>query len=161
MNASRDSLLNPTLGDDARPAAAPYSTQATFFTGFFGGPFAAVALTAINSWRLRRMGRDWPVLLACLLAGLLAIWVLHGSTPAFAPVPAWWTGTFGNNSLRYAHRLVALILVGVGYLLHRKEQRNTDVLGITRPNGWIGGGLCTLGGFALTVLLIAGMGASR
>jgi hypothetical protein len=162
MNASREGLLQPTLGSDARPAAAPYSVQATFFTGFFGGPFAAIALIAINTSRLRRLGRDWPALAACLIATLFMLWVLHGPAPVFAPVRDWLTGTLGPTSHRYAHRFVALIIVGVGYLLHRREQRNTDVFGLSRPNGWIAGALCAVGGGALQAALIAVvLGSSR
>jgi len=161
MNASREGLLQPTLGADARPAAAPYSVQATFFTGFFGGPFAAIALVAVNSSRLRRLSRDWPVLAACLIAAIFMGWVIHGSAPAVSPMRDWLSSVMGQNSARYAHRLVALIIVGVGYLLHRREQRNTDVLGLSRPNGWIAGGLCILGSLALMAAVIAGMGSSR
>lgn len=161
MNASREGLLQPTLDTDARPAAAPYSMQATFFTGFFGGPFAVIALIGVSSVRLRRLHRDWPVLAACLIATVFMGWMLHGSAPAFAPVRDWLSDLMGKGAFRYAYRLVALIFVGVGYLLHRREQRNTDVLGLSRPNGWIAGGLCTLAGIALLALLIAAIGISR
>lgn len=161
MHASREDLLRPTLGADAGPAAAPYSVQATFFTGFFGGPVAAIALLAINSSRLRRLGRDWWVFAACLIATIVFAWMLHGSTPAFAPARDWLTSTIGEKPHRHAYRLVALIFVGIGYLLHRREQRNTDLLGITRPNGWVAGGLCTLGGVVLLAGLVAAAVASR
>ena len=155
MNASREGLLQPTLGSDAQPVAAPYSVQATFFTGFFGGPLAAIALIATNTFRLRRLGRDWPVLAACLIGATFTVWALHGSAPAFAPIRDWLTGTLGQSSYRFAHRFVALIIVGVGYLLHRREQRNTDVFGLSRPNGWIAGALCAVGGTALQAALVA------
>lgn len=161
MNASREDLLQPTLGAAARPADAPYSVQATFFTGFFGGPFAAIALVAVNSSRLRRLGRDWLVLAACLIAAIAVGWMIHGSAPAVMPMRDWLSSVMGQNSARYVHRLVALIIVGVGYLLHRREQRNTDILGLSRPNGWIAGAVCILGSLALMAVLIAGMGSSR
>src|SRR5690606_2809697 len=122
LDASREALLQPTLGAEARPAAAPYSVQATFFTGFFGGPFAAIALIAVNAWRLRRLSRDWVVLAACLSAMIFIAWLLHGSAPAFAPVRDWLHGMIGKNTFRFGYRLVALLIVGIGYLLHRKEQ---------------------------------------
>lgn len=151
MNASREGLLQPTLGQDARPAAAPYSVQATFFTGFFGGPFAAIALIALNAARLRRLGRDWIALLACLIGALLIGWALNGPVPSAAPVRDWLTATLGERSDRYVYRLIALLIVGVGFLLHRREQRNTDMLGLQRPNGWIAGLICTGAGFVLMV----------
>jgi hypothetical protein len=157
MSASRERLLQPTLGSDAPPVAAPYSVQATFFTGFFGGPFAAIALIAINTWRLRRLGRDWAVLAACLIATIFVIWALHGAAPTFAPMRDWLTSTLGPTSHRYAHRFAALVLVGAGYLLHRKEQRNTDLMGLTRPNGWIAGGACAVIGGVLLAAVAAAM----
>lgn len=162
MSASRERLLQPTLGSDAPPVAAPYSVQATFFTGFFGGPFAAIALIAINAYRLRRSGRDWPALAACLIATLFVAWGLHSSAPAFAPVRDWLTSTLGESSHRYAHRFAALVIVGVGYLLHRKEQRNTDLMGLARPNGWIAGGLCAvIGGVLLAIFAVIVAGSAR
>lgn len=155
MNASREGLLQPTLGEDARPAAAPYSVQATFFTAFLGGPFAAIAITAVNSWRLRRVGRDWPALAACLVAAVFLGWAIHGSAPAVAPLRDWLNDVMGERSARHAYRLLAFFFVGVGYLLHRKAQRNADVFGLSRPNAWLASVLCILGGLALLAGLIA------
>jgi hypothetical protein len=155
MNASREGLLQPTLGQNAQPAAAPYSVQATFFTGFFGGPFAAIALIVLNSSRLRRLRQDWPALAACVAGVLIAGWALHGTAPAVAPLRDWINTAFGERSYRYVYRLVALLIVGAGYLLHRKEQRNTDLMGLERPNGWVAGGLCTLAGVAVLAGFLA------
>lgn len=161
MDASREGLLQPSLDVEARPVAAPYSVQATFFTGFFGGPFAAIALLAVNSLRLRRQGRDWPVLGVCLLGAIFVGWVLHGPSPAFTFIRDWLSSVLGPSSVRYAYRLVALLIVGVGYLMHRREQRNAEIFGLTRPNGWVAGLLCIAGGLALLGILMVAMGASR
>lgn len=151
-DGSRERLLQPTLGQDARPASAPYSVQATFFTGFFGGPFAAAALVAINSSRLQRLHRDWPALAASLLLVLALCWALYGHGPALvAPARDWLRDNLGQNNYRIVYRLLAFLILGVGYLLHRREQRNADLLGIKRPNGWIAGTACALGGGALFV----------
>jgi len=91
-------LLQPTLGAGA-PAAAPLSPQATFFTSFFGGPWAALAVGAVNLARLRRARREaWLVALAALIAvaalaataiavarpELIAAWVPSGFRPSTA-----------------------------------------------------------------------------
>jgi peptidoglycan hydrolase-like protein with peptidoglycan-binding domain len=71
LSGPREDLLQPTL-TGAAPAAAPYSVQTTFLTGFFGGPFAALAILAMNSFRLRRLARDalvWGALLVLLAMG--------------------------------------------------------------------------------------------
>lgn len=155
MNESREGLLQPTLGQDARPAAAPYSVQTTFLTGFFGGPFAAIALMALNSSRLQRLGRDLPALAICLLGVVLIGWALQGSgLAAAAPIRDWLDANLGVSNYRYVYRFLALLIVGVGYLLHQHQQRNTDLLGLDRPNGWIAGSLCSVAGIAtLTVFL--------
>lgn len=147
MSASRDELLQPTLSED-KPGAAPYSVQTTFFTGFFGGPFAAVAIIALNSYRLRRAQRDVLALLALLAVGLLVGWIVH-RTDLGLSIQQSLSETFGRGSLRFVYRLIALVIVGAGYLLHRREQRNASLVGATRPNGWIGGIACIALGAAI------------
>lgn len=151
MNASREGLLRPTLSQETRLAAAPYSVQTTFFTAFFGGPFAAIAILAINSVRLRRVLRDLPVLAATLLLVVGGGWALLASTTG-TPAREWLDAMLGKGSFRYVYRLVALVIVGIGYFLHRRAQRNAALLGVQRPNGWIAGAICAIAG---TVVLIA------
>lgn len=156
MNGSREGLLQPTLSEDAQPIAAPYSVQATFFTGFFGGPFAALALIAVNSSRLQRLGRDLPALAACMIGVLLIGWALQGSGLAVAaPIRDWVAANLGERNYRFVYRFLALLIVGVGWLLHRREHRNTDLLGLARPNGWIAGALCAVAGGAVLAAFIA------
>src|SRR5262245_9774550 len=77
MTGSRDELLQPSLADDARPAAAPYSVQTTFLTGFFGGPFAATAIFITNAVRMKRVARDAPVWIAMLIAIVAGWWFMQ------------------------------------------------------------------------------------
>lgn len=154
MNSSRESLLQPSLGDADPPPAAPYSVQTSFLSGFFGGPFAAIGMLAINSFRLRRVARDTPVWIAILASVLIGAWALYHTAPG-ADALARFNEQFGAGSLRYAYRIIALLIVGMGYLLHRREQRNSDLLGLPRPNGWIPGIICTVGGIALLTVLKA------
>jgi hypothetical protein len=147
MSASRDELLQPTLSEQAQ-SAAPYSIQATFFTGFFGGPFAALAIIGVNSVRLRRLQRDVLVLTTLLALVLLVGWMFYATQLGLA-MQAWLTETFGRGNLRFVSRLSGLLVVGAGYLLHRREQRNAELVGMKRPNGWIAGIACVVIGSAL------------
>ena len=153
MNMSREDLLQPSLANDSAPAAAPYSVRTTFLTGFFGGPFAAIAILATNSVRLRRVFRDLPVILVSAAVLLVGSWALQ-KTAGGAVARQWLDETIGANNLRYVYRLLALMIVGCGYLLHRQEQINSDLVGLKRPNGWIAGLICIVGGFVLLSILI-------
>jgi hypothetical protein len=153
LSGPREDLLQPTLTGNAR-AAAPYSVQTTFLTGFFGGPFGALAICATNSVRLRRVSKDvtvWVVLLAALALGG---WLLFHS-PTGADVRAWFTDQFGGRAGRLSGQASGLVIVGIGYLLHRKEQVNADLMGLTRPNGWVAGVLCIVFGIMLSVAYIS------
>lgn len=153
LSGPREDLLQPSLTGNAR-AAAPYSVQTTFLTGFFGGPFGALAICATNSVRLRRVSKDvavWVVLLAALAVGG---WLLFHSTTG-ADVRGWFTEQFGGRATRFSGQLTGLAVVGIGYLLHRKEQVNADLMGLTRPNGWIGGVACIVFGMALSIAFIS------
>jgi hypothetical protein len=152
MSERREDLLQPSLTDDAPPAAAPYSVQTTFLTGFFGGPFAAIAIFAVNSFRLRRVPRDvpaWLVMLACILMG----WWAVGNTALGAAGVEWLREQFGPSGARFGYRIVALLIVGAGYFLHRTEQRAATLAGLTRPNGLVAGLLCIGAGIALLTIL--------
>jgi hypothetical protein len=153
VSGPREDLLQPTLTGTA-PAAAPYSVQTTFLTGFFGGPFAALAILALNSFRLRRVARDalvWSALLAALGIGG---WLLFHSA-AGADVRSWFADQFGRRAASFAGHALGLMIVGVGYLFHRREQVSADLMGLARPNGWIGGVGCIVIGLALSIAFFA------
>ena len=82
------------------------------------------------------------------------MWVLYASE-AGAPARAWLEAAVGNSNRRLVTRLAALLLVGAGYLLHRREQRNADLFALKRPNGWVGGLICCLTGGLLFAILLA------
>ncbi|MCW5621944.1 MAG: hypothetical protein KIS79_12635 [Burkholderiales bacterium] len=156
MNSPREDLLRPSLSGGDSPVSAPYSMQTTFLTGFFGGPFAAIAIFAINSFRLRRISRDLPVGIGMLLVVLLGMWVLHRTAPGGAAL-AWLEASLGSRSIRFVHQMAGLLIVGAAYLLHRREQRNSDLLGLKRPNGWVAGIACILLGTALSIVCLAAL----
>ena len=112
--------------------------QTTFLAGFFGGPFAAIAIFAINSFRLRRISRDLPAGIGMLLVVLLGMWVLHRTAPGGAAL-AWLEASLGSRSIRFVHQVAGLLLVGVAYLLHRREQRNSGPAR-SETAEWLGGG---------------------
>jgi hypothetical protein len=149
---SREELLRPSLADDSPPAAAPYSVQTTFLSGFFGGPFAAAALFAVNAVRMKRVARDAPVCVA-MLAAIVGGWWLLQHTDAGAAVQAWLSAQLGRTGPRFGYRIAALVFVGIGYLVHRREQRTATLAGLDRPNGLIAGLLCIGLDVALLALL--------
>ena len=153
MSEAREELLRPSLSG-SETLVAPYSVQTTFLTGFFGGPLAAVAILLVNSYRLRRVPRDLPAIVAMLAAVLLGMWALSAAS-AGAPVAGWIESQLGSRGLRSTYQAAALVIVGIGYLMHRKEQRNCDMSELRRPNGWIAGLSCILlGGAAMVAFLL-------
>jgi len=149
MTMSRDELLRPSLGD-AVAARAPYSVRTTFLTAFFGGPLAALAIIVLNSVRLRRWLPDLPVL-GVVLAGFIAFVLALYWTEWGGGLRAYLQAIAGERALTYLFRLIALGFFGLGYALHRKEQRSADLIGMARPNGWIGGIACGIGGLIVQV----------
>jgi hypothetical protein len=161
MSTSQNDLLQPTLDSNAPVLMAPYSVQTTFFTGFFGGPLAALGIIGLNSYRLCRLSRDLPSLIALGVAVLAATWFIFAS-PSGLPVLAWITDLADGSGRRIVTRFLGLLFVGAGYLLHRREQRNANLLDVKRPNGWIGGSICFLVGgvlFALFLIILQRAGS--
>jgi hypothetical protein len=155
MSFSRDELLRPTLRGTT-VVRAPYSVQAGFLTAFFGGPFAAIAMTAVNSVRLHRLTRDLLPLGLMLVAyiGFAAALTL---TPWGAELRAQLTVFAGPRAVTYLHRFIGLLLFGLSYALHRKEQRSADLIGLDRPNGWIAGIACIVAGLILQGALLGAL----
>lgn len=137
MSIPRDELLQPSLSL-SRTTRAPYSVITTVLTAFFGGPLAIIGITGLNAWRLGRLRRDAIPLLIALAAYLGLVWSL-ALTEWGTAFQASLLKMIGLKTMFNIYRLVALIMCGLGYLLHRNEQRSANVLGMVRPNGWIAG----------------------
>jgi uncharacterized membrane protein len=144
MSIPREELLKPSLSL-THTTRAPYSITTTVMTAFFGGPLSIIGLTALNAWRLGRLMRDAIPLVIALAAYFVFLWVL--AQPE-------WGGVFLEAMKKHTgieipiiFRFFALILCGLGYSLHRKEQRNADLAGMVRPNGWIAGIAFIVGNF--------------
>jgi len=153
----REDLLQPSLGA-SDVLVAPPSTQAMFLTSFFGGPAAAVAVIAVASHRLRRLWLDLPLLLLLLIAPLALIaWVrLANSSAGFR---AWLTDALGESGVTYLYRAMALLCFAIGYWMHREAHRNSNLVGLKHPNGWLVGIPCILFGYAFSVLAIMAIAA--
>jgi hypothetical protein len=149
MNQEED-LLRPTLGGAGATRNSIYSTTTGYLAAFFGGPIAAVVVALVNSQRLGRLSRDWP--LAALAIGAQAAfiqWQLgHGPSSGDAP----------DASLQQLlQRLLGLAFFGLAYLLHRRYFRNMTVAGIKPPSGWVLGIGAIVGGLAVNLAMRTGM----
>jgi hypothetical protein len=101
-----------------------YSASAGWAASIFGGAIGCAAVALINSYRLRRLHRDW---LIAPVAVLIAIG------------PLWWRYRLGGGAWLRAHDLPDLTrlmaqLLGIGlfavtYLLHRRIYRGMNFTG--------------------------------
>jgi len=161
VSTFRGDLLQPSLGQRGQPPrAAPFSTTTGFVSSFFGGPFAALIISALNVHRCGRWKADAPWLaLVLLLALAWSAWL--PSTSFYASWHASVVGALGRSGWRYAGQVVALALYGLMYWRHRGEDRAADLFGLKRPNGWLGGLIATAAGFGLSMLMYVLFAAER
>ena len=149
----RDDLLQPSLSIE-KIAAAPPSTQAMFLTSFFGGPIAAVMMIAVASFRLRRLVRDLPLLIVLLGAPIGAFAWLQTSVAAEG-IRLWIQSNVGSSGFEFLIRLAGLMCFGIGYWLHAQAHRNSALLGLKAPNGWLVGVPCIVIGFFLLMYILS------
>lgn len=157
----RHDLLQPSLAADsaAEPRAAPYSETTGLVTAFFGGPFAITTLVGINAARTGRLARDAVWLGAMVVA--YGVWLyLAYASPGAPAIQRFFFDLVGNGGLPMAERLMALLFMAGGYLLHRSEQRTATLFALRRPNGIVMGACLVVAGMfvtrALDALLVAG-----
>lgn len=138
-------LLRPSLASP-RTAAALYSPRSSFLLGFFMGPLPLILYSALNSIRLKRAGDMAAYAIA--LAAFIAL--MYASFMDPRPAALVWINTqLGDrSSMRGASRILAVVLWGCFYLMHRKEHRSVDLLG-ARPSPWIAAIGCALAGTGL------------
>jgi hypothetical protein len=153
MNTPRDKLLKPSLSQP-HTTKAPYSNEDTFLTALIGGTFAIIGMTAFNAWRLGRLGRDAVPLIIMLAAYLGLVWTLV--QPEWGPAIQQAVKNYtGLPAVLIISRFISLTLCGLFIFLHRNEQRGADIMGLERPNGWIGGTLFCMAGITYDVYLCA------
>jgi hypothetical protein len=141
-------LLKPSLGSEASAATSIYSTTTGYLAAFFGGPIGGAAIALTNSWRLKRLGKDWPLaLVAIALTVGMAWWEQR------AGGLAWLTKQLGSSGPRFAVRVVGLAMFAVIYLIHRRYYRNMDMMGITAPKGYAPGIAAIIAGIAVMAAL--------
>lgn len=143
-------LLRPSLSADHNPSAAIYTIRTAFLTTFIGGPIAGAAIALLNSYRLKRLTADWPlVLVAMALSALLAWMATHGGWH-------WLDAALGRGSGSIGARVINLVYFAIVYAVHRTYFKSMSVLGITAPNGLpVGIGAIILGLFANVGLMKA------
>lgn len=156
MNPHQDELLKPSLATGT--AGVPiYSAQAMFFTAFFGGPLAAVFLSALNSRRLARLPRDLPWYLLGALLGLGVMWVAFASPETFQLGAAGESSTDARRGARYVSRALALLLWAGYYWLHRPEYRAMTMMDVKPPSPWVPAIASIIAALAISVAVTLGL----
>jgi hypothetical protein len=142
-------LLQPSIGRVDSPQRAIYSATAGYLTAFFGGPFAAIGMAGLNAWRLGRLRTD-----ALALAGGIALAV---GLVAFLLRPelfGYQELEFAARDVRIASRVLALLLFGAYWLMHRRYYRGMQILGLEPPRPWPAAIACVAVNFAAMMLLV-------
>jgi hypothetical protein len=144
----RNELLQPSLGSDASPASSIYSATTGYVAAFFGGPIGGAAVALTNSWRLKRLGKDWPLALVAIALTVGTAWWEQRAGGL-----AWLDSHFGRSGQRFAVRIVGLAMFGIIYLIHRRYYRNMVMMGIKPPAGWGVGIAAVIVGMAILAAL--------
>jgi hypothetical protein len=143
---TRDDLLQASLGHDG-PATSIYSAGTGYVASFFGGPIAGATIALVNSYRLKRLGTDWPL-------GLLALGVTVGPMWWWLRGGAHWAISHGAVGVQQVvSRALGLGFFALVYALHRQYYRNMALFGLRPPAGWPIGLAAVIGSLALTYVL--------
>ena len=138
------SLLTPSLSSKTAPSTALYSVQSSFMVAFFGGGFAIILYSALNSWKLRRPLDGLAYAVAAAL-----IFALHYAVAFMWPPLMALFNTLGDSSPRYAMRALSLLLFGAFFLLHRKQHRAGALFGVAPLSPWIPAIACMVAGYGI------------
>ena len=149
---SSDDLLRPTLSDYRKPPSL-YNSTGFFLSAFFGGPVGAGLYAAANTFRLGRLARDLPVIIAITAGAFLLLIELDGMG-VLARLGSYLGGTKARNLEIYV-RAMGIASFGAIYLLHRGYFRAARVSGVTPLKGWIPGIAAVLAGYAANIAFIA------
>jgi hypothetical protein len=141
---SNDELLRPTLADYRKPPSLYHSTG-FFVSAFFGGPVGAGLYAGANAWRLGRLSRDLPVILAVVAAALLGILEIYRA--GMLQALAHWLGGSLSRNLSIIVRTFGIATFGAIYLAHRRFFRAAQVSGVKPLPGWLPGIVATSAGY--------------
>jgi hypothetical protein len=146
---SGDDLLRQSIGKVDNPQRPIYSATAGYLTAFFGGPFAAVGMAGLNAWRLGRLRTDALALAGCaaLAVGLITFLL---RPDLFGPADF----GFSTRDVRIGARVLALLLFGAFWLLHRRYYRAMQLLGLEPPSPWLPAIACIVANVLLMMLLL-------
>jgi hypothetical protein len=144
-----ETLLIPSLSHDEGDVQAIYSPTALMLTAFFGGPFAVILMTALNSQKLKRVRTDVSYLLFGAALSTAFIKLMYGSAIAATVFPA-----AGENAPRLLVRAVSLALFAGAYGLHRRAYRNMRFAGLAAPRALpVALGCIVLGSLLLSAVI--------
>lgn len=149
MSQPSSVLLQPSL---SQAASAPFfSARATFFVAFFGGPFAACLIHALNARTMGRLRQDaFPLALAMIAAVavlLVSILGVQGHLEWFPQVLT------GRQGARFAIRFLGLAVWGAFYLLHRPLHRAAQLNDSPHRSPWIAGIGCVFAAAMLHLVI--------
>jgi hypothetical protein len=145
-----DDLLKPSLSGTNAQATAIYSATTGYVAAFLGGPVAAATIAMLNSWRLRRLSKDWPLaLLAVALLYAMLSWEYQKGGDE------WLTRYLGSSGPRALRSVVSLVFFCGIYLLHHRSYRSMQLLGVKAPSGWVPGIIAVILGFLVTYAFMA------
>ena len=104
-----EGLLEPSLRGDGQ-AVPIYSATTGYLIAFFGGPLAGCGIALIDAYRLRRLGREWPLAIAAvLLTGGLFAWQERGGE-------VWAERLLGRGAGGLMYRVLGVVFFGAVYL---------------------------------------------
>jgi hypothetical protein len=119
-------------------------------SAIFGGPVAAAVIALINSWRLRRLSKDWVLApLAVVLLYVMLWWEYQQGGNE------WLTGHLGSSGPAALRSVVSLLFFCGIYLLHYKSYRSMQLLGLKAPSGWVPGLIAVIIGAAVIYAFVA------
>lgn len=144
----REDLLRPTLSDYRKPPAL-YGSTGFILSAFFGGPVGAGVYAGANAWRLGRLSRDLPLIVALVAAAFLALLELQRAG-ALEQVAHWLGGSRAGN-LRIIVRASGLAVFGAIYFMHRSFYRAARVAGTAPLPGWAPGLVALAAGIAANI----------
>lgn len=141
-------LLQPSLSGDTGQLQPIYSATTMVLTAFFGGPFAIVAIAAINSERLQRTAQDVVWFIVAAIASVALIHLLYGDA-SFA-------GAAVARSIepRILLKAFSLALFAAFYALHRRAHRSMRFTELQAPSPWRTAIGCAVLGILLQVAVM-------